>query len=436
MKRVLRRKYRSKIISFLKKHKYLRLITRFFLLQYCNNVFTCVFFDKILFLYFKYLLIGLGLKVDSNLIVFECYMGRKYTCNPKALYLELLNNKKYSNYKFVWAFKHPDDFSYLENERTKIVRYNSKEYKKVYHQAKYFITNSRLPEWIMKKKGQIYIQTWHGTPLKKLGFDIMVDGNNAMNSKREIQNKYLQDSSKYDYMLSPSSFCTEKFTSAFKLTNKTKIIEKGYPRNDQLFKYTKEEIKEIKNKLNIPNNKKIILYAPTWRDNEHISGLGYTQHIELNFDVLKEKLSKDYVILFRSHYFIANTFDFSKYKNFIYNVSDYDEINDLYIISDLLITDYSSVFFDYANLKRPIIFYMYDYDNYKNKLRDFYINLDELPGPIIKEKNELKLCDTILKIKTNVNNYSEKYNKFNQKFNYLDNKNCSIEVLKECICCE
>ena len=194
-----------------------------------------------------------------------------------------------------------------------------------------------------------------------------------------------------------------------------------------------EEINEIKNNLGIPKNKKVILYAPTWRDNEHVSGLGYTQHIELNFDVLKEKLSKDYVILFRSHYFIANTFDFSKYENFIYNVSTYNEINDLYIISDLLITDYSSVFFDYANLKRPIIFYMYDYDNYKNKLRDFYIDLDELPGPIIKEKNELKLCDTILKIKKNVNNYSEKYKKFNQKFNYLDNEFCSKEVLKECL---
>ena len=137
---------KTRIINYLKKHPQLRLIVRFFLLQYRK---------------LKYLLIGLGLKVDPNLIVFECYMGRKYTCNPKALYLELLNNKKYSNYKFVWAFKHPYDFKYLENKRTKVVRYNSKEYKKVYHQAKYFITNSRLPEWIIN-------MAWD--TIKKIGF--------------------------------------------------------------------------------------------------------------------------------------------------------------------------------------------------------------------------------------------------------------------------
>ena len=102
---------KAKIINYLKKHPKLRLIVRFCLLQYRK---------------LKYLILGLGLKVDSNLIVFECYMGRQYTCSPKALYLELLTNKKYSNYKFVWAFKHPADFRYLENERTKIVKYNSK----------------------------------------------------------------------------------------------------------------------------------------------------------------------------------------------------------------------------------------------------------------------------------------------------------------------
>lgn len=408
---------KNSIISYLKKHPNLRYIVRYLLLQY----------RKI-----KYLLIGFGIKVEPNLIIFECYMGRKYTCNPKALYLELLNNEKYSSYKFVWAFKNPEEFKFLENGRTKVIKYGSKEYKQTYHKAKYFITNSRLPEWIIKKKNQVYIQTWHGTPLKKLGYDIKVKGNNAMNSKKEIQDKYYHDSKRYDYMISPSEFCTEKFKSAFNLKSKTKVVEKGYPRNDQLFKYDKKDIIKIKNELGIPKDKKVILYAPTWRDNKHQTGLGYIDDNKIDFDLLKEKLSDDYIILFRSHYFIANTFDFSKYKNFIYDVSMYNEINDLYIISDLLITDYSSVFFDYANLKRPMIFYMYDYSNYKHNLRDFYIELDELPGVIIKEKNDELLCDMILNYKKNNQKYVKKYKEFNQKFNYLDNKNCSREVLKEC----
>lgn len=108
----------------------------------------------------------------------------------------------------------------------------------------------------------------------------------------------------------------------------------------------------------------MILYAPTFRDNQHTSGIGYTYNLGINFDELAV-LADNYIILFRTHYFITNLFDFNKYKGFVYDVSNYDDINELYLISDILITDYSSVFFDFANLKKPIIFYMYDLDEYK-----------------------------------------------------------------------
>ena len=155
--------------------------------------------------------------------------------------------------------------------------------------------------------------------------------------------------------------------------------------------------------------------------------MGYTYDLEIDFNSLKKKFSKDYVILFKPHYFIANKIDLTKYKGFVYNVANYDEINDIYLVSDLLITDYSSVFFDYANLKRPIIFYMYDYDDYKNNLRDFYISLDELPGPITKTQKELE------NYISNINKYSleykDKYKKFNDKYNYLDDGNASERVI-------
>lgn len=409
-----------RIINYLKKHPKQRRCVRFLLLQYRK----C-----------RYLIEGIGISVDPYCVVFECYMGRKYTCNPKALYCRMMTDPKYQQYHFIWAFKEPKKFMSLQNERTTVIRYGSKQYKKAYHRAKYFITNSRLPEWIIKKKNQVYIQTWHGTPLKKLGFDIDVAGNNAMNSKKELQDKYFNDAKRYDYMLSPSSFCTEKFSSAFRLSSNVKIIEQGYPRNDQLFQYTKKEVQLIKKGLHIPLNKKVILYAPTWRDDEHVSGVGYTQSLGVNFDILQRQLKKDYVILFRSHYFIANHFDFAKYKGFVYDVSNYDEINDLYIISDLLITDYSSVFFDYANLKRPILFYMYDYHKYKNQLRDFYIDLKELPGPIIKESDEYKLCQEVLNLEQNFSKFKNKYSRFHNKFNSLDDRNSSERVLEECVLC-
>ena len=181
--------------------------------------------------------------------------------------------------------------------------------------------------------------------------------------------------------------------------------------------------------MGLPKDKKIILYAPTWRDDQHQAGVGYTYKTEVDFDMLKKNLEDEYVILFRAHYLVASTFDFEKYSGFIYNVSDVDDINELYISADMLITDYSSVFFDYANLKRKIIFYMYDFEKYKDELRGFYIDIDELPGKITKTEEEL-----IQAIKdTDEEKYREKYKKFNQKFNCLDDGQAAKRVVEECI---
>ena len=190
-------------------------------------------------------------------------------------------------------------------------------------------------------------------------------------------------------------------------------------------------MKEIKKKLGISGtNKKIILYAPTWRDNQHQAELGYTYKTEVDFDLLKKELEQDYIILFRAHYLVANEFDFEKYKGFVYDVSKLDDINELYVISDILITDYSSVFFDYANLKRPVLFYMYDLDKYKDNMRGFYIDLKELPGSIIQTEENL-----IKEIKSTSDNfeYDNKYKKFNDKYNYLDDGNASKRVVERVI---
>lgn len=380
----------------------------------------------------KYLYFYIFNKTDNKMIIFESYMGRSFSCSPKAIYMELLKDKKYKNYKFIWAFKEPDKYKFLKlKTNTTIVKYASKQYYKYYSKSKYWITNSRLPEIIKKRKNQIYVQCWHGTPLKKLGYDISVVGGNAMNSVKDIRKKYKNDSKRYSYMLSPSKFCTEKFSTAFNLKNKNIIKEIGYPRDDYLINYNKKDISKIKKKLKIPISKKIILYAPTWRDNMHKSGIGYTYKLNIDFDSLQKKYSDKYIILFKSHYFISNYIDLNKYKDFVYNVSDYDDINDLYIISDLLITDYSSVFFDYANLKKPILFYMYDLDEYKTKLRDFYINLNELPGPVVKTQKQLeKEIDNISNYKKE---YLKKYKEFNKKYNYLNDGKSSKRFIEECM---
>ena len=367
--------------------------------------------------------------MDDKVIFFEAFGGRNYTCSPKAIYEKILTMKEFKDFKFVWAFVDPSKHDVLNDKRT-IVKTNSKDYYKYLSIAKYWIVNSIIDEGIIKKKNQVYVQCWHGTPLKKLRYDIEVNGA-VLNTIEEIRKRNDRDARKFDYFISPSKYCTEKFTSAFNLKALGKeniIIEKGYPRNDFLFNKTKKDVDSIKKKLGLPLDKKVIFYLPTFRDNQHTSGVGYTYNLAIDFDSLKKKFSKDYVILFSPHYFIANSIDLSKYKGFVFNVARYDEINELYLVSDIIMTDYSSVFFDFANLKRPMLFYMYDFDDYQNNLRDFYISLDELPGPISKTQDELennlKNIDSIFK------DYKGKYEKFNKKYNYLDDGNASERVIK------
>ncbi len=371
-------------------------------------------------------------KVDDKLCVFEAFNGRKYCDSPKAIYLRMLNDKKYKDYKFIWAFIKPEDFKELEkNRNTTLVEYHSKEYKKAYARAKYFFTPSRLPDYIIPKKDQNYVQCWHGTPLKRLGFDIKVGGVNALHTVKDWQHLYEYDATRYSYMVSPSRFVTDVYISAFNLKhiNKDKcILETGYPRNDALFTFDDKYVNKLKKDLNIPKDKKIILYAPTWRDNQHTSGVGYTYKVDVDFDLLQKELGNEYIILFRAHYFVANSFDFEKYKGFIYDVSHYESINDLYVIADMLITDYSSVFFDYAILKRPIIFYMYDLKAYQEDIRGFYIDLKELPGNIVENEKDL-----IIEINNMKNNfkYDERYQKFHDKFNSLEDGEATKRVLKK-----
>lgn len=369
--------------------------------------------------------------VDPKMIAFEAFMGRKYVDSPRAIYEYMLKDERFKDYKFVWLFKNPEEYEFLnKNRNTTVAKYGGEEYYKYYSMAAYWITNSRINYLLKKKPGQHYIQCWHGTPLKRLGFDIEVKGGNAMNSVKDIQYKYESDAKLYDYMVSPSKFVTEKYKSAFNLEGcnpNVKIIEEGYPRNDFLSNYKKSDIERIKKELNLPKNKKVILYAPTWRDNQHTAGVGYTYKTEVDFDYLQEKLSDEYILLFRAHYFVASSFNFDKYEGFIYNVSDYNDINDLYIISDLLITDYSSVFFDYSILKRPIIFYMYDLEDYKHNLRDFYINLEELPGNIVEKETEL-----VKEIEKTKNfKLDERYKKFNKRFTYLEDGKASERVVNK-----
>lgn len=355
------------------------------------------------------------IKTEENLVVFESFLGRQYGCSPKALFLAMVDDPQYADYQKIWIFKEPEKYSFLNQyPNTRVVSYGTTESYRCYARAKYWITNYHLPTGIVKAPDQVYVQTWHGTPLKKIGCDVG-DYDSLSKDKKRAWKEYKKEGTIIDYMPSPSPFYTEKIKSAFWLQNQAQVLELGYPRNDFLFTVDADFCGKLKEKLSIPVDKKVALYAPTWRDNQHVPGQGYVYHCGVDFEMLQKELGEEWVVLFRAHYLISNSFDFEKYQGFVVNVSEYDDVNHLYAVSDILITDYSSVFFDYANLNRPIFFYMYDYEEYKSEMRDFYFGIEELPGSVVKTQEAL--VKEIKKLEQQQFQPDEKYRGFNKKYN-------------------
>ena len=274
-----------------------------------------------------------------------------------------------------------------------------------------------------KREGQVFLETWHGTPLKKLFFDIEeVMSANPLN-KLQIYEK----SRDWDYLISPNRFSTDVFESCF-MFDRDKIIETGYPRNDPMHSdHIEEDMEKIKEKLNLPKDKKIILYAPTWRDDEFYGSGKYKFTLKLDLQKMQEELSDDYIVILRTHYYIADILDISEFEGFAYNFSKYPDIVDLYLVSDILITDYSSVFFDYAGLKRPMLFFTYDIAKYRDTLRGFYFDIEkEVPGPLLFTTDEI--IDSIKNIDDVTVAYKEKYEQFYEKFCSLENGTSAKKV--------
>lgn len=368
--------------------------------------------------------------IDPNLVVFEAYQGKYYSCSPKAIFEEMLGDPAYAGYRFVWSFTNTRKHGYLtRNKRVTLVKRGTKKYYEVMASARYRITNSTNPLTVPVRKGQIYIQTWHGTPLKRLGLDIVRDGN-AAQSLKEIHSLYRREATQFDYLLSPSAYTTEKLSSAFGLKKeeqKKKIVELGYPRNVSLFTYTPETVAELREFYGIPEGKKVILYAPTFREASYQYGKGFAYQIALDVERLRERFGETACVLMRTHYLANTQFDYEKYEGFLFKASGVEDVNRLYLISDLLITDYSSVMFDFSVLRRPMIFYMYDQEQYRGELRDFYIEPDILPGPIVTTQEALE--EEIQKALSREFVCDKRYEAFCKKFTYLEDGEAAKRVL-------
>lgn len=364
------------------------------------------------------------LPVRKKTIVFESFLGKQYSDNPKALYLYI--KERHPSYRLYWSIDRGKVQELSEEGITILPRFGLK-WIFVMARAEYWITNSRLPLWIPKPKGTTYVQTWHGTPLKRLAADmdeVHMPGTNTISYKEN----FLTEAAKWDVLISPNAYSTDIFKRAFQF--KGEMIESGYPRNDRLIQGNNEEtVQQLKKAAGLPLDKKVILYAPTWRDNQFHRVGQYKFNLQMDLGRMKDELADDYIIVLRMHYLVADQLDLNDYEGFVYNFSHYKDINDLYLMADMLITDYSSVFFDYANLKRPMIFYVYDLEEYRDTLRGFYFDFEtKAPGPLVRTTDGL--IDEIKKVDQDGFQITERHEEFYKQFCYLEDGQASERVVR------
>ena len=319
------------------------------------------------------------LPIDENLAVFAAYWYRGYACNPAAIYEKVLELAPHI--RPVWVVK--PRARKMMPEGVEYVVYGSADYYKTIARAKYFVNNVNFPDEYVKRDGQVHMMTQHGTPLKKMGLDQMdyPVGANNMDFKALIKR-----SDRWDFLLSSNPLSTEAWERGFPCNYE--MLEIGYPRNDKLVRAVGDDAlrERLRSEIGIPPGATAILYAPTHRD--------YQRKYTPMFDIGKvmERLGEEYVLLLRAHYYykIGNlAADMGWPEGRVIDVSEYRSVEDLAIASDALLTDYSSVMFDYANLGKPIVIYANDWETYKLTRGVNFDLLATPPGVVAVNEDEL-----------------------------------------------
>lgn len=341
-------------------------------------------------------------------ILFESFQGKVVGDNPFALFTEL--SSRNPNFELLFT----TSAMTLAPEGAKAVKHGSLAWLRALATSSILINNTNFPGYFRKRPGQFYLQTWHGTPLKRLGKDIVDVVPTASYLKMMDR-----EASSWDYLVSPSAYCTEIFASTFGYSGP--ILETGYPRNDILVNQVARR-EQIRQSLGISDpNRLVVLYAPTWRDYNRTATGNWKP---VNF--MHSPLGENVTLLFRGHTNTHRAHSQSVAKGAI-DVTNYVNVAELYLAADVLITDYSSSMFDFSVTGKPMIFLAPDFDHYVAK-RGFYFDFEQLaPGPILRDDSNLK--ETIENIESLRVQYAKRYLAWQSKFNNLEDGMASKRVV-------
>lgn len=350
-------------------------------------------------------------KIRQQQVFFSSYLGRQYSCNPKYISEYIQEHKL--NYKIIWAFRDVDEYKYLEKQGITVVKYYSFAFIKAIMTSGFIITNTRDLLYIPFSKKQTVINTWHGGgAYKKVG----VDRKNSTISEK-YRGRILQKSP-IVFLSSCKMASDVLFRKSF--LHKGPILATGMPRNDILINQSANKLnRAVRAKFNLKESDKILLYAPTFRDNKEVSD--YQLQVNDVKKALHKRFDGEWVIFFRSHYYLANQIDNEKYIN----VSDYSDMQELLYVSDVLITDFSSSIWDFSYTGKPCFLYATDLEKY-NKEQGFFTDIHTWPFALA-ETNE-RLIENILAF--DEKKYQKNVDEHHKEFGSYEKGNACKEVVK------
>ncbi|MEU5346989.1 bifunctional glycosyltransferase family 2 protein/CDP-glycerol:glycerophosphate glycerophosphotransferase [Streptomyces sp. NPDC020766] len=315
--------------------------------------------------------------LDENLAVYAAYWGRGYACNPAAVHRKA--RELAPHIRSVFLVREQDAANMPEDVESVVI--GSRRYWEVMARAKYMFNNVNFETAVVKRPGSVHVQTHHGTPLKRMGVDQVEY--RAVAAATGSFGRLMERADRWDYSLSSNAHSTEVWSGAY--PSAFTHLEYGYPRNDRFYTADPAEVTGIRERLGIPEDRVALLYAPTYRD--------YPRDVSAQFDLARfcAELGQEFVVLLRAHYFLEGDADLQQAVSSgkLIDVTASRDTEDICLASDALITDYSSIMFDYANLDRPIVTYADDWDVYRDTRGVYFDLLAEPPGHVARTQDEL-----------------------------------------------
>ena len=323
-----------------------------------------------------------SVKLDPSLVLYQAYSGASMSCSPYAIFRELLADPEFSQLKHVWVLDSYDEIAlrsaeYAAHPNVRFVRYQTADYLKALAGAGYLIQNAAFPSYFTKRPGQVYVNSWHSAgAVKKMGFDTPRGNFVSRNVVRDLMMA--------DFLISPNALTTRMYADSYRLRGLYggTMLELGYPRNDVTLNTPRAEVfDELRRRgVRVDPDKKVILYAPTWRGTIGNVRAGTDELEEFRAAVAQRIDSDEYQILIKPHTFHYNRLSETEKRSGGY-VPRHMNANRLLAAVDVLVSDYSSIFFDFMVTGRPIIFFVPDLAEYTAE-RGLYFGPDELPGPV------------------------------------------------------